>query len=125
VFRYLLISASADRDSSHSVADAGHDAALADSPTVPPHRPQVPDPAGSARREILTAARTLASRSPDGSFTLMQIIAELRRTGTRYAESTIRTHVTSRMCADSPDHHGTTCDDSERLDRGRYRLRRT
>jgi hypothetical protein len=125
VFRYLPITASADRDSSHPVADAGHDTAMAGSPTMSPHQPQASDPAGSARREILTAARTLASRSPDGSFTLMQIIAELRRTGTRYAESTIRTHVTSRMCADSPDHHGTTYDDFERLDRGRYRLRRT
>jgi hypothetical protein len=28
------------------------------------------------------------------------------------------------MCADSPDHHGTTYDDLERIDRGVYRLRR-
>lgn len=52
----------------------------------------------------------------------MQVPAELRRTG-RYAESTIRTHVTSRMCASSPDHHGTTYGDFERLDRSHYRLR--
>jgi hypothetical protein len=48
--------------------------------------------------------------------------AELRRTG-RHAKATIRTHVTSRMCASSSDHHGTTYDDFERLDRSRYRLR--
>jgi hypothetical protein len=81
-------------------------------------------PANSACQEILTVARRLATRSPDGSFTLMQVIAELRRTGTQYTESTIRTHVTSRMCADFPDHHGTTYDDLERLNRGRCRLRR-
>jgi hypothetical protein len=80
-------------------------------------------PAGSARQEILTAARKLADRSPDRSFALAEVVAEVRRSGSRYAESTIRTHVTSRMCGDSPDHHGTTYDDFERLDRGRYRLR--
>jgi hypothetical protein len=80
-------------------------------------------PSGNARQEILTAARKLAKRSPDGSFALAEIVAEIRRNGSRYAESTIRTHVTSRMCADSPDHHGTTHDDFERLGRGRYRLR--
>jgi hypothetical protein len=75
-------------------------------------------------QEILSAARRLASCSPDGSFTLMQVIAELRRPGTRYTESTIRTHVTSRMRADSPDHQATTYDDLERMDRARCRLRR-
>lgn len=112
VFRYLLISASAGRASPP--------------PTQPaPGLQRAPDssrPAGGARQEILTAARKLAGRSPDGSFTLAQILAELHRTGSRYAESTIRTQVTSRMCGDSPDHHGTTYDDFERLDRGRYRL---
>jgi hypothetical protein len=56
---------------------------------------------------------------------LLQVVAELRRADTRYAESTICTHVASRMCADSPDRHGTTYEDLERLDRGLYRLRRT
>lgn len=55
------------------------------------------------------------------SFSLMQVPAELRRPG-RCAEYTIRTHVTSRMCASSPDRHGTTYDDFGRLDRSRYRL---
>jgi hypothetical protein len=127
VFRYLLITATAGPDNSSPASDTGtgHESGLAGPPAGLPHPPRASHPADGARQEILTAARNLASRSPDGSFTLMQVIAELRRTGTRYAESTIRTHVTSRMCADSPDHHGTTYDDLERLDRGRYRLRQT
>lgn len=127
VFRYLLITATGGPDNSPPVcdADAGHKSSPAGPPAGLPQPPQASQPSGSARQEILTAARKLASRSPDGSFTLEQVIAELRRVGTRYAEATIRTHVTSRMCADSPDHHGTTYDDLERLDRGRYRLRRT
>jgi hypothetical protein len=77
----------------------------------------------TARAEILATARRLAEQSADGSFTLAQILAAMKRAGTRYAESTIRTHVTSRMCADAPDHHATTYDDFRRLGEGRYRLR--
>jgi hypothetical protein len=77
----------------------------------------------TARAEILATARKLAEQSADGSFTLAQIIAAMRWAGTRYAESTIRTHVTSRMCADAPDHHATTYDDFHRLGEGHYRLR--
>jgi hypothetical protein len=51
-----------------------------------------------------------------------RIIDDLRAHGSDLAESTIRTHITSRMCGDSPDHHGTTYDDLERVDRGVYRL---
>jgi hypothetical protein len=126
IFRYLLITISADPDTPHPAANLGtaRQADPADAPDKGPQPQPAALPDGTARQEILTAARKLAGRSPDGSFTLTQIITELRRAGTLYAESTIRTHVTSRMCADSPDHHGTTYDDLERLDRGRYRLRR-
>jgi hypothetical protein len=47
----------------------------------------------------------------------------LRRTG--YAESTIRTMITAHLCWNAPDNAGTTYDDLERVDRGRYRLRST
>lgn len=77
----------------------------------------------TARAEILATARKLAGQSADGSFTLAQILADMKQAGTRYAESTIRTHVTSRMCAEAPDHHGTTYDDFQRLGEGHYRLR--
>jgi len=77
----------------------------------------------TARDEILAVARDLSRRSGDGSFTLGQILAELRRRGSRYSEATIRTHVTSRMCGDSPDHHATTFTDLRRVGRGTYRLR--
>jgi hypothetical protein len=43
--------------------------------------------------------------------------------GSDLAPATIRTHITSRMCADAPDHHGTTYDDLERVSRGVYRRR--
>ena len=82
-----------------------------------------PSAPSSARDEILTTARKLAGQSADGTFTLTEVLTEMRRTGSRYAESTIRTHVTSRMCADAPIHHARTYDDLERVGNGRYRLR--
>jgi hypothetical protein len=125
LFRYLLIShipghaGPAQAQAAHP-SQAGKQAQAATEPaTALTARPA----ANTAREEILTAAKMLADRSPDGSFTLTQIITNLQRAGTRYAESTIRTHVTSRMCADAPDHHGTTYDDFERLGDGRYRFR--
>ena len=51
----------------------------------------------------------------------MDVLREMR--DSTYSESTIRTHVTSRMCANAPDNHGTTYDDLVRVGRGLYRLR--
>jgi hypothetical protein len=121
-FRYLLITHVPDQA---GPAQAARPQVIlqAQAVTAPPAPPSAQTATSGAREEILAAARTLAGRSPDGSFTLMQIITFLRRAGSRYAESTIRTHVTSRMCADAPDHHGTTYDDFERLGGGRYRFR--
>lgn len=75
-----------------------------------------------AREEILNVCVRLAASSSDGTFTLSQVLDEMRRQGTSYSEATIRTHVTSRMCADAPDNHGTTYTDLRRVDRGLYRL---
>jgi len=78
----------------------------------------------TARDEVLAAARSLAARSEDGIFSLSNVISELRRRRSVYEESTIRTHVTSKMCSNDPDHLSTDYDDLERVDRGRYRLAR-
>lgn len=73
----------------------------------------------TARDEILEAIPAVA-RS-DGTFTVDAIVRELRRRGSSYADSTIRTHVISRMCANSPGNHAVTYDDLERLETGVYR----
>jgi hypothetical protein len=78
----------------------------------------------TARSEVLDAARSLAARAADGTFTPDEVVRELRRRGSTYAESTIRTHVVSRMCVDANDNHGVTYDDLERAGDDRYRLRR-
>ncbi|GGN04018.1 hypothetical protein GCM10011609_48980 [Lentzea pudingi] len=76
----------------------------------------------NAREEILEAAKMLAAHAHDGTFTLTEIIAEIRRRGSRYAEGTVRTHVVSRMCVNAPDHHATVYADLERVGPARYRL---
>lgn len=80
--------------------------------------------AATAREEILLAVADLLRRSGRTDFTLGDLVSEMRRRGSQYSDATIRTHVTSRMCATAPDHHARTYDDFERLDRGRYQLRR-
>lgn len=77
----------------------------------------------TARDEILIAARGLSSASPDGTFTVQAVVDTMRRAGTTYKESTVRTHVVSRMCADAPDNHAKVYDDFVRVSAGRYRLR--
>lgn len=78
----------------------------------------------TVRDEVLAAARSLGARSEDGTFSLANVISELRRRRSMYEESTIRTHVTSKMCSNGPDHLGTDHDDLVRVGRGRYRLSR-
>jgi hypothetical protein len=125
LFRYLPIAiepATTSPENSEAVSPerpAVHDASQSTAPVRSAQRPAE----STARAEILATARRLAGQSADGSFTLAQILASMNHAGTLYAESTIRTHVTSRMCADAPDHHATTYDDFQRLGIGRYRLR--
>jgi hypothetical protein len=42
--------------------------------------------------------------------------------GTKYSVSTIRTHITSRLCLNAPAHHAVRYPDLERTARGTYRL---
>lgn len=74
------------------------------------------------RDQILFTARRLATLRADQSFTPGEVLAECRRLGSRYQDSTIRTHVSSVMCANSPDNHAITYRDLFRVDHGRYRL---
>jgi hypothetical protein len=72
--------------------------------------------------EILAVLPAIAARSVGGAFTVEDVVRELRHCGTKYADSTIRTHVMSRMCKDSPRNHAVVYADLERLGGGRYRI---
>lgn len=75
----------------------------------------------SCRDAVLDALGRLERRHGRSDFSLADIVTETLAGDPRYSERTISTHVTSRMCVDSPDHHATTFDDLERVSRGVYR----
>ncbi len=83
-----------------------------------------PSPAREgARQEILAAIDAVTARSGRPEFALTDVVQEMRRQGSGYGESTIRTMVSSHLCANAPDHAAVTYDDLLRLDRGVYRRR--
>jgi hypothetical protein len=78
----------------------------------------------TCREEILAAFQLLEARKRTDTFQLQEIVEAVLARTDRYPESTIRTHISSHMCADSPDHADVTYGDLERVRRGWYRRRR-
>lgn len=79
----------------------------------------------TARDEILNALPRLRARLGRDDFTPAEMIDELRRAGSAYSDSTIRTHVVSRMCINAPDNHAVVYSDLERIGHGLYRQRQS
>ena len=77
----------------------------------------------TCRDEVLKAAKFLSGGSPDVTFSPADIVRRMEKMGTSFSESTIRTHVVSKMCYQAPANHAARYDDLERVTRGRYRLR--
>jgi hypothetical protein len=83
-------------------------------------------PAGAtrdgARREILQAARAVVARTGRREFEVQDIIEEMHRLHTGYADATIRTMLTSHLCAESTGEGVAGYADVTRVGRGLYRL---
>ncbi len=77
----------------------------------------------TCRDEILHCARELVQRSGRNEFSIQEVVDCMESEGTQYKQSTIRTHITSRLCINSPNHHGVIYNDLERIGTGIYRLR--
>lgn len=75
----------------------------------------------TCRDEILACVAMLEKRTADGTFSPDEVVSLMRQRGSQYPDTTIRTHVTSRLCANAPVNHGTVHPDLERIERGRYR----
>lgn len=94
---------------------------------APPAPSAVPRPSGwqppprGVRAEILSAIDAITTRSGRSVFDLNDVIVEMRRRGTTYAETTIRTMITGHMCRNATVHTGTPYNDLERVGRGLYR----
>lgn len=76
----------------------------------------------TCREEVLNAAKAVMQKTGHDHFSVPEIVAYMQTKGTRYAESTIRTHVSSRMCANAPENHAVTYRDLMRTDRGEHVL---
>lgn len=74
------------------------------------------------REEVLIAAKDIVGKKGENEFTLQEILNFMQKKGTGYADSTIRTHVTSRCCGNAPKNHETKYDDFRRVGRGKYKL---
>lgn len=79
--------------------------------------------ADTCRDAVLEAFKRLLARTNRREFQLSEIVAEVQRSTGQFSESTIRTHIVSRMCANAPDNHAVVHDDLQRVSRGVYRLR--
>lgn len=73
------------------------------------------------RDAVLEAFNRLENKNQRKVFSLGEIVKEVFSVTSEYEESTIRTHVTSRMCVQAPLNHATKFDDLDRVDVGRYR----
>lgn len=76
-----------------------------------------------ARQEILDAARAVVARSAGAPFTMPDVIAEMDRRGSGYAEATIRTMISAHLCAESTGEGVAGYADFTRVGRGLYRFR--
>jgi len=76
----------------------------------------------SCRDEIIECAKDVMRKSGQSKFSIQEIIDCMFNKKTDYKKSTIRTHITSRMCIDAPQNHAVTYPDLERIGHGEYRL---
>jgi len=78
---------------------------------------------GTCRAAVLEAARAVVQQTGRPEFTTHDILTEMRRRGSRYAEGSIRTHISAYMTSDSRAGEGGTGSEFVRLRHGVYRLR--
>ena len=78
----------------------------------------------TCREAIIEAFVRLEGQGFRKDFDLSEIVKEVLAITGNFAESTIRTHVTSKMCAQAPTNHAMKYSDLDRIGAGRYRRQR-
>jgi hypothetical protein len=78
----------------------------------------------TCREAVLAAFDRLESQHRRKDFDLSEIVQEVLNGTGNFAESTIRTHVTSKMCVQAPTNHAMKYADLDRIGVGRYRRQR-
>lgn len=75
------------------------------------------------REELLEVITALVNEKGVNEFTMIEAVEAMANYHSAYSENTIRTHISSRCCANAPKHHATAYDDYERVGRGVYRIK--
>jgi hypothetical protein len=77
----------------------------------------------TCRDEIISSVREIISSKGKNEFTISEVIHHMKNKGTKYKESTIRTHISSRCCSNRLRHYHAVCyDDFENIGKGKYKL---
>ena len=77
----------------------------------------------TCRDEVINAMVRLEKRHRKSAFQLNVIVKVVLSATNYYKESTIRTHISSHMCAQAPVNAAVVTDDLDRIGRGLYKLR--
>lgn len=75
----------------------------------------------TCREAVIEAFIRLEQRNHRKEFGLEEVLKEVLAVTKEYKESTIRTHISSRMCVQAPLNHATKFENLDRVDVGRYR----
>jgi len=76
----------------------------------------------ACHEEVLEASKVIVNLKGKNEFSPEEVITYLKKQGTIYKESTIRTHIISRCCGNAPIHHGTRYHYFERIAYSLYKL---
>lgn len=75
------------------------------------------------REQLLIIVKQITNHKGKNEFTIKELLDTMNKSGSIFKESTIRTHITSRCCANvTKHHHQTHYDDYIRIGRGIYAL---
>ena len=75
----------------------------------------------TCREAVISAFERLERRTSRIDFELLEVVKEVLDHTAEFRESTIRTHVSARMCIQAPENHDPKYDDLDRVGIGRYR----
>ena len=76
----------------------------------------------TCHKEVLNAAKFIVRSKGVNQFAPKEVVQHLNNRDTTYAHSTINTHIVSRCCVNTPEHHTVRYEYFERIDRGLYRV---
>jgi len=76
----------------------------------------------TCREELLKAVRNVIKGKEINEFSIDEVIDYMKQNGTKFKESTVRTHIASRCCQNAPEHHGVVYEDYLRIGHGLYKL---